>query len=461
MNQGNLPAVDRSRAAHPDNVLPYPDQALFLALRGAGQDAVMQALWIYEHPIDLDGVKRFYRNLYGTLLARRIEPSPLPFGRHRWVSQPFSESNFDVADRPRPRAELYTWADEQTELPLDPESGSAWRLGVQPFTDGSTVVGLVISHCVADGAGSVLACAQASTGLTRDLGYPPAGSRTRPRAVREDLRQLLRDLPEVGRTLRRATGVAIRRRGDLVRPSAPEQARPASGRTARMPSASVFVDATQWHACAEKLGGNSFSLVAGFAGKLAQRLNRTRSADGAVTLMLPVSDRADFEDTGGNVVSIASVSFDPALVTADLTGPRNAIRAGLKEAREVPDEVIELLPLIPFLPKRGITRVADAAFGFSTDLPISCSNFGTMPPEVTRVDGTPAEYLSFRGVDRHASVDNLERRRGIMTVTSGQVGDKMTITVISYQPGMANSQNELHEVIAASLLDFGLSGEIV
>ena len=107
-------------AGYPDNVLPYPDQALFLALRGAGQEAVMQALWIYDHPIDLEGVKRFHRNLFGTLLARRIEPSPLPFGRHRWVSQPVTDSNFEIVATPRPRGELYLWADEQVELPLDP-----------------------------------------------------------------------------------------------------------------------------------------------------------------------------------------------------------------------------------------------------------------------------------------------------------------------------------------------------
>jgi hypothetical protein len=446
--------------ANLDNVLPYPDQALFLAMQGAGQEAVMQALWIYQHPVDIDGVKRFHRNLFGTLLARRIEPSPLPFGRHRWVSQPITDSNLDIVATPRPRGELYLWADEQVELPLDPQAGPAWRLGVQPFTDGSTAVSLVISHCVADGAGSILSCAQASTGATRDLGYPPAGARTRWRAVREDLRQLGRDMPEIGRTLRRAAGVAVRRRGELSHPAAPESDGAAATGTVRMPSASAFVDAAQWHACAEKLGGNSFSLVAGFAGTLARRLHRARRQDGVVTLKFPLSERGDLEDTGGNVVSIASVSFNPDGVTADLTGVRTAIREGLKTAREVPDEMMELLPLIPFMPKRGIARVADAAFGFSTDLPVSCSNFGAMPPEVTRVDGTPAEYLSFRGVDRHVSADNLQRRRGIMTVTSGQIGDKMTITVISYQPGMENSQAELHAVIAETLGEFGLSGEI-
>ena len=444
-----------------DNVLPYPDQALFLALRGAGQEAVMQGLWFYHHPVDLDGVKRFHRNLFGTLLARRIEPSPLPFGRHRWVSQPFTDSNLDVTELPRSREEIYDWADEQVELPLDPERGPAWRLGVQPFDDGTTVVSLVASHCVADGAGSFMAIAQASTGTVRDLGLPPAGSRTRRHGILEDLRQLKSDLPEVGRTLRRAAKVAVGRRAELGRQE-PDRSVPGAGsRTVRMPTVSAFIDATQWDSRAQSLGGNGFSLVAGFAGKLAARLHRARASDGAVTLMLPVSERADMEDTGGNVVSIAHVSFDPGPVTTDLSGPRTAIREGLKNARDAPDEMMELLPLIPFLPKRGIARIADAAFGFTADLPVSCSNFGAIPAEVTVVDGTPAEYLSFRGVDRHVTSDNLDRRRGAMTVTSGKVGEKMTLTVISYQPGMENSRSELRGVMTETLKDFGLSGEII
>jgi hypothetical protein len=48
-----------------------------------------------------------------------------------------------------------------------------------------------------------------------------------------------------------------------------------------------------------------------------------------------------------------------------------------------------------------------------------------------------------------------------MTVTSGKVGEKMTLTVISYQPGMENSRSELRGVMTETLKDFGLSGEII
>lgn len=460
MSNDRLPVVPSDRTTDTATVVPYPDQAMFLALRGADQEAAMQALWFYDQPVDRDGIVRFHRNLYNGLLGRRIETSPLPFGRHRWVAAPTAESNLDFGERTRPRAELFDWADEQVALPLDPEWGPAWRMAVQPFDDGSTVVSLAMTHCIVDGAGAVLSCIEAIHGVTRDLGYPPPRSRTRARAIRQDLRQLGRDLPEIGRTLVRFAKVAFSRRRELAQ-SAPAPAVAAGARqVAHVPSASIFIDVDQWDARAETLGGNNFSLAAGFAGKIAQNLNRVRASDGEVTLMIPVNDRGDFDDTGGNVVSIASVSFNPAQVTSDLTEPRNAIRDALKKAREVPDEMVELLPLIPFVPKRGIARMVNVAFGFTTDLPTSVSNLGDLPADLMRVDGTPAQYLCFRGVDRQVSRDTLDRRGGILTVAAGRVSGKVVISVISYQPGRENTQGDLRQVIAHTLAEFGLSGEI-
>jgi hypothetical protein len=39
------------------------------------------------------------------------------------------------------------------QLPVDPEWGPCWHLGVLPLTDGSTAVSLVVSHCLLDGLG--------------------------------------------------------------------------------------------------------------------------------------------------------------------------------------------------------------------------------------------------------------------------------------------------------------------
>jgi hypothetical protein len=449
------------RESTPDAVVPYPDQALFLALRGAGQAAVMQALWIYEEPVDLAGLRSFHRRLHRGLLGRRVEPSPLPFGRLRWVAGPVLEDNFHVGDLPRPRSELFEWADEQVDLPLDPQWGPAWRLGVQPFTDGSTVVGLVVSHCIADGTGCVLALLEAIYGSERALGYPPPGARPTARAIAQDLGQFASDLPDTLRALRHAGRIGVSRRRELARPQAPVLPAGEGPRTAHVPCSSALVEISAWQQRAESLGGNSFSLAIGFAAKLAENLNRIRSSDGLVTVMIPVNERKDLDNTGGNVVSIAHVEIAPGQVTDDLTAARSAVREGLRQTREQPDEVRDLLPLIPFVPKRGIARVADAAFGFSTDLPVTCSNLGDLPADILRVDGTPAAIGIFRGVDRKVSRDALERRGGLLTVAAGRIGDEMVLTVISYQPGATNAADELRAVVTSTLGEFGLTGRIL
>ena len=126
--------------ARRDNLVSYPDHALFRAARSADLDAVIQVFWHYQHPIELEPVRRFHANFGHGLMGRRIERSVLPFGRLRWIASPGPQCDLDIAESPRPSAELFDFADEQLDLPLDPESGPAWRLAMQSFTDGSTVV---------------------------------------------------------------------------------------------------------------------------------------------------------------------------------------------------------------------------------------------------------------------------------------------------------------------------------
>ncbi|TDO17053.1 MULTISPECIES: hypothetical protein [unclassified Mycolicibacterium] len=453
--------VGEDRRPAPDNVVPYADQALLLALRGAGQEAVMQIIWLYEHPVDLDGLRRFYQNYGHGLLGRLIERSALPFGRHRWVAAPGPQTSLEIAEQPIPRDELFDWADEQVELPLDPEHGPSWRMAIQPLTDGTTAVGMVVSHTVVDGGGAVATTIAAVNGTGRDLDYPPRRSRTRSRAVREDLRQLRSDLPEIGRTLVKAVKVATRRRDELTRPSTPVSA-PADGgdEIVKTAFAVAMLDIDQWDNRAKSLGGNHFSLVAGFAGKLAENLGRTRASDGAVTLMIPVSERDNPADTGGNVVTIANVTFDPAPVANDLTSARAAIKQGLVTARQTPDEMVELLPLIPFLPKRAMGRIADMAFQFTADVPVSCSNLGDIPDDLLRLDGTVAERFYFRGIDRNLTRGALEKRNGLMTVASMRLGGKVILPVMSYLPGADNSRAHLREMITQTLGEFELSSVI-
>src|ERR1700722_5577469 len=161
-----------SSSAMTDNRLAFLDQASFLRLRATGVETVGQVLWVYDRPVDMDGLRRFNRNLGRGLLGRRIERSPLPFGRHRWVGW-HEPPDIDVATSPRPRAELSTWMNERAQIPVDPEHGPCWHLGVLPLDDGGTAISLVTSHTVADGVAVSIAMGEAVKGEVREFGYPP------------------------------------------------------------------------------------------------------------------------------------------------------------------------------------------------------------------------------------------------------------------------------------------------
>ncbi|HEX2284514.1 MAG TPA: hypothetical protein VHI10_06755, partial [Mycobacterium sp.] len=288
--------------APPDNRLAYTDQLLFLGQRATGQELVMQAVWVYEHAVDVDGLKRFHRNFGYGLFGRRIERSPLPFGRHRWVSSVGPASGIDIVECARARTELSDWVDERAQMPIDPETGPGWHLSVLPMTDGSTAVSLVMSHCLSDGLGALQSIVDAVKGNRRDLGYPRPRSRSRLRAVLSDLRQSVRDAPEVARTLVAAVKLAYRRRHEIARTGASRAAasrKEGDDGTVVAPALTIYVDLDDWDARASSLAGTSYSLVAGFAAKLGDRMGRRRAGDGSVTLHIPISDRTP-DDTRAN-----------------------------------------------------------------------------------------------------------------------------------------------------------------
>src|ERR1700721_192364 len=270
--------------ARPDDRLALVDQAFFAGHRAAGQKDVMQVVWVYEHAIDWDGLRRFHRNLGRGLLGRRIERSPLPFARYRWVLDR-GPSDIDIAERARPRAELSDWADERSQLPADPEWGPGWHLAVLPLTDGSTAVSLVASHYLLDGIGLAVALVDALSGNTRDLGYLPPRSRTRLRAVIEDARQTARDAPGVARALPAAAKRVRLGRPDGAPPPAPRPVAVRAGdgdEPVVLPGITISIDVDVFDARAESLGATSNTLVAGLAAKLGERMGHRHDA-GSVT----------------------------------------------------------------------------------------------------------------------------------------------------------------------------------
>lgn len=446
-----------------DNQLSPVDQAMFCTLRAMDRDAVVQCVWLYEHPINLEGLRRFHHNLGYGLLGRRIERSPIPFARDRWVRDRWPAA-LDIDECARPRAELGDWIDNRARLRVDPERGPGWHLGIVQLTDGTTVVSLVASHCLIDGLGVVRAIADAAAGNRRELGYPPPCSRPRLRALRHDARQTIQDVPGAARALRAAVRLSRQRRHGAA-PDPIAQRHNAGGlepdEHVAVPAVVIHIDVEDWDARAEALGGTSHHLAAGLAAKLGERLGRRRSADGAVALQVPLSDRTE-QDTRANTLSFVSVGIDPSLVTVDLTQTRAAIRKTFETLRENPEQAsptLPLAPLVPFIPRRVLKQAAEAEFAFG-DLPVASSSLGELAAMAGCPDGTPAEFAFGRGVIQRVLRGDLERAHGELSLWFLRLGGKMCITVGAYQAGVSNSKPMLRDLVSRTLGEFGLEGVV-
>lgn len=455
------------RDARLDNRLALADEALLAEHHAADMNVVIQVTWLYEHPIDLDVLRRFHHNLGQGLLGRRIERPALPIARHRWVVD--RGVDLDIAEHARPRADFSDWIDERSQLPIDPLSGPGWHLGVLPLTDGSTAVSLVLSHNLIDGLGLALVIIEAALGKTRDLGYPQPLSRTRMRALGQDARLTARDVPKAGRALVTAAKLARKQARDKRESDGAPAARPAVAKAVAVnpagsddlvlvPAISIYIDLEDWDARAEALHGASHTMAAAFAAKLGERIGRRRADDGVVTLQIPISDRTE-EDTRAMALSYARVSIDPTPLTTDLRDARATIKQTLKTLKETPDESKQLLWLPSFTPKRTLKKMV-ARLPADPDQSVFCSYLGDLHSVIGCPAGTIAEVENARGTGQRESRQFLERIGGRMIILSGRINGKIFISVGAYQPGATNTKDALREVAAQTLADFDLTGEV-
>ena len=449
---------ERNTSRIDGDVLAYIDQATYLTWHASGRGQVMQYVWVYERPVDMEALRRFHGNIGHGFAGRLIERSVLPFGRHRWVASTGPAGPLDVAGV-RPPSELGDWIDERSQVRVDPVRGPGWHLGVLPMSDGTNAVSLVFSHCILDGGASMRTVADAVNGNPSDFGYRQPRSRKRLAALASDTRQVIRDLPELGRTVVHAAKYAYRRRGEIASSGA---SRPPAVQAVdcqvTLPAVSAIIDVADWNARAESLGGTTYALLAGLSSALGTRLGRVNPDDGSVTLLIAISDREGPEDRRGNAMKIATATVDPASVTTDLTATRAAVRVALAAVRDVPDDTHALLPVTPYVPRRAVGRTADLVFG---DLPVSCSNIGEVPTEIAYPDGTVADYIMFRPADQNVSRNALERAGGQLVVVAGQVAGTVSVGVVGYQVGAANTREWLADQLVSTLTDFDLKGTII
>ncbi|TMS45772.1 wax ester/triacylglycerol synthase domain-containing protein [Mycobacterium sp. DBP42] len=444
------------------NVLDVLDQRTFDLGLAIGVNSLLQSVWTYDRPVDIEGLRRFHDHLRRGRLSRGIERSPLPFGRHRWVASDKS-SELEIVETPRPREELDDWLGEQINTPLDCERGPGWHVAVLPFTDGGSGVSLVVSHCLIDGVGLCEALADAALGRDDPISWPAAESRGRWRAVSQDAWQTVRDVPAMARGVVAATRLARRSREGTAAAApatSPTTTSPApatlSDESIPVPMATILVDAGEWDCRAEELGGTSNTLLVGLAARLAHRTGRV-GADGSVVVMMPVSQRAD-GDTRANARSSVAVAVDPALATTELGEIRAAVKQALIRHGEVPDEELAVNAIVPLLPKRFL----GATSRVGSPNQVGSSNLGVVNPAASRVDGTDADHFAVKVLPYLGLTEAmLHRFGGTQSFLSGRANGRVFVSAHSYLPGRVNTNDRLQEDLSSALDDFSLTGSLL
>jgi hypothetical protein len=274
-----------------------------------------------------------------------------------------------------------------------------------------------------------------------------------------DLRDTVREIPEGLRALTALAKGAAEKRGDGAPTPAPDVLDdPALDRVIDVPSVIATVDTAVWDARAEELGGNSYALVAGVTARLAERLGRRRDSDGTVTLSIAGNGRTSVDDDRAQAMVFANAVIDPAEVTRDLSPARARIRAARDQAKGQPDPTSKLYPLVAWSPRRTAMAVVARLFSYADSLPSSCSNLGEIPGYFANLDGTAAEYVVARAVDKNVTLRDLHRSHGTLVVVSGRINGRIWISVEAYELGAENSRSHLRSIIEGTLSEFGVDG---
>jgi hypothetical protein len=219
-----------------------------------------------------------------------------------------------------------------------------------------------------------------------------------------------------------------------------------------LPTTTIFIDADEWDIRANALGGSSNTLLEGLAARIAQRVGRVGDDD-SVTLVMPVNERIP-GDTRANAVANVDIVVDPAPATTDLREIRAVTKQALIGRQETPDERLALLPLAPLMPQWLVRRMVSVAARSATT---TASNIGAVNPDIYRADGTGADFFAMKSYGPGTSKAIMRRTGGILAVALGRVGRHVFVSVLAYQPGRLESDDELRQCLSSVASDFSLT----
>lgn len=179
----------------------------------------------------------------------------------------------------------------------------------------------------------------------------------------------------------------------------------------------------------------------------------------SVTVVLPVSDRT-VDDDRANALTSITLTVDGHGVADDLNGVRADVKGLLAALAHAPNEMLAGLPLIPFTP-RWLVRRAEGIAMSSGQLPVGCSNLGSLDAAIGRIDGADASEFSMRLAEQGITPSRIEQMHGQLFCGTGTVNDSRFLTIVAYRSSGGDAVATTREIACQALADLQLSAATV
>jgi hypothetical protein len=452
---------------HTQHHLAWLDELVFKVFRETGRSQLMQIIWVYDREVDFAELMRSSIGIANQpFINRLIEPSPVPWGRSRWVKPTSGPVEIEQNPQILPRSQFLSWANQQLRPPIDPVTGPPWRLTFQRFDDGTSAFSMVLSHLIIDGSFKGFYFAAADE-FQRNLSpYLPKGRRSWLIGCLSDSWQTLVEVPQAFTALTKISKANWRMFAASLQGLylAPPNTNVQRQMPLELPAVAVIIKAEMWEACERRLGGSGGlnALLVGFVVTLASYLGRTRCSDGAVNLVIPISKRCGPNDGRAQAIEPRMMTVAPAGLSTSLRTLNIQIKEVIRSSRESHiDRFISFLPGMAWLPKSFALALMDQFFDYAEKLPVSCSNQGVLPEIFGRIDGSRCAYILNRGADVNVTRCDLERTQGHLVVVACRYNDTITLCIEACQlDPLTTTNDELRLMILRTLSDFSLDAVV-
>lgn len=422
--------------------------------------SAIQAIWLYERPVDLEQLERFRESLQHGRLGRVIAPASIAAAGDRWTTNAHF-APLDVDAHPIARTDLDTWIAERGDAEVIVYGGPAWRLAVTAIDDGGSAVSLLVSHAIADGLSVTSAIVEAQSGTRLDWSFESDGW-SRLKLLATDASASARHIRRVAKLYagaRRSFAAATTAEQGADVPAAPAGPTPPPVPTLpsgfRIPRATATISSEHWHPAAAARGGSGTTLGVAIAAELAAQIGRV-DADGTAHIAMPFSTRTGVDDRRANAVRGLRLAVPTAGLSEDLQPLKQQMKTELTNATSTANPEELAMATFTALPRFWIARTAWSSVPADHSTTVCSVRLGA-EPELSNIDGAPAASMSFGLVNRGIEdPSRLARFGGCLGIAMVEVGGLVSVRVSSFHAETVRSSDELKAVMATVFGRYGL-----